>query len=127
MLKESALVEQNMLSLGPDGTTNYAAAYDEFGEPVIHGTQEEELEAIVFPMPDDTDYLDDYEDGGFYNPGATRKNVAGQTSVAIVSNGEICLVSLRQDFRYWFCPRLTRTIKIKIGDTFLHNVQCHTI
>jgi hypothetical protein len=36
--------------------------------------------------------------------GATRKNVASRTSVAIVLNGEICLVSLRQDFRYWFCP-----------------------
>jgi hypothetical protein len=60
-------------------------------------------------------------------PGVTQKNVAGRTSVAIISNGEICLVSLRQDFRYWFCARLTRTIKIKIGDTFLHNVQCRTI
>jgi hypothetical protein len=70
-----------MLSLGADGTTNNAAAYDKFREPVIHGTQEEELEANVFPMPDDTDYFDDYEDGGFSNPEFEDNDFHGYTTV----------------------------------------------
>jgi hypothetical protein len=43
VLKESAWVEQKMLSLDTDGTTNYSAAHDEFGEPVLHRSKEEEL------------------------------------------------------------------------------------
>jgi hypothetical protein len=39
-----------MLSLGTDGTTDYSAAHDQVAEPVIHGTEKEELEALVFPI-----------------------------------------------------------------------------
>jgi hypothetical protein len=81
VLKESALAEQKILSLGADGTTNYAAAYKKFREPVIDRTQEEELEAIVFPMPDGRDYLDDSEDGSFYNPEFEDNDFHGYTTV----------------------------------------------
>jgi hypothetical protein len=79
VVKESALVEEKMRSLGTDITTS-PSAHQEIEQPLPTRLEDKVLGDVNFPMTDYTDNLGDYEDDGFYNPELDNMDFPGYTS-----------------------------------------------
>jgi hypothetical protein len=79
VVKESALVEEKMCSLGTDITT-YPSGPQETEQPLPTRLENEDLGDVNFPMTDYTDNLGDYEDDGFYNPELHNMDFPGYTT-----------------------------------------------
>jgi hypothetical protein len=79
VVKESALAEEKMRSLGTDITTN-PSGHQEIEQPLPTRLEDEDLSNVNFPMTDYNDTLDDYEDDGFYNPELDDMEFPGYTT-----------------------------------------------
>jgi hypothetical protein len=80
VVRESALVEEKMRSLGTVVTT-YPSAHQEIEQqPFSRRLEDKDLGDVNFPMTDYTDNLGDYEDDGFYNPELDNMDFPGYTT-----------------------------------------------
>jgi hypothetical protein len=94
VVKESALVEEKMRSLGTDITT-CPSAHQEIEQSFLTRLEDKDLGDVNFPMTDYTDNLGDYEDNGFYNPELDDMDFPGYTTTYTKEQKfEIILVKL---------------------------------